>query len=303
MKSYRLFFRRFSIVQLSVTTFGYVADAPTCPDYEFWARLGFRFPPSAFKRYDVSIAQAYRTRNSMSFRAESFTQFCRDKLTHLNNLLAKGYAGSDHESLRQRASAGIHMWAAEQLNSIEPGHPDILAHCAEAAQYDKSYGRIGRLVAVLGNTRYDAKSGIVHRGLSPRAAAIAQFEPGIPSPDWAGAAIVGDAPLTVQTSAAPWGYSLELSVPDAQRIGASLNGGQYWIGLDLEVTKGCVGVSLFSQHGLVGEQFFRPSDGRALALIPLAADFDPAISVMICSGGRPLSIVRSLSRRITVRPR
>ena len=272
--------------------FYYDSEVPTCPDYEYWTRLGFRFPPAAFTRYDVSIAQAYRTRDSMSFRAESFTQFCRDKLTHLNNLLAKGYVGSDHEGLRRRASAGIHMWAAEQLNSIEPGHPDILSHCAQAARYDKSYGRIGRLVAALGNTRYDARAGIVHRGLSPRAAAIAQFEPGIPSPDWAGAAIVGNAPLTVQTSAAPWGYSLELSVPDAQHNGASLNGGQYWIGLDLEVTEGCVGVSLFSQHGLVGERFFTPSDGRALALIPLAADFDPAISVMIRSGGRPLSILR-----------
>ena len=94
---------------------------PTCPDYEFWARLGFRFPPSAFKRYDVSVAQAYRTRDSMSFRAESFTQFCRDKLTHLNNLLAKGYAGIDVERCGDEIRAGIHMWAAEQLSASSRG--------------------------------------------------------------------------------------------------------------------------------------------------------------------------------------
>ena len=44
----------------------------------------------------------------------------------------------DIEAVRRRSSAGIHMWAAEQLNVIEPGHPDILAHCAAAARYDKS---------------------------------------------------------------------------------------------------------------------------------------------------------------------
>ena len=101
--------------------FRFDAEVPTCPDYEYWARLGFRFPKSAFKRYDVSLAQAYRTRNSMSFRAESFTQFCRDKLTHLNNVLAKEYAGTDVDAVRRRSSAGIHMWAAEQLSDIEPG--------------------------------------------------------------------------------------------------------------------------------------------------------------------------------------
>ena len=155
--------------------FRFDADVPTCPDYEYWARLGFRFPASAFTRHNVSIAQAYRTRESMSFRAESFTEFCRDKLTHLNNLLAKDYAGADHEVLRQRASAGIHTWAAEQLRSIEPDHPDILKHCARAALYDKSYERIASLIANMGNVRYDAARGTVKRNfLGPRTHAIAR---------------------------------------------------------------------------------------------------------------------------------
>ena len=149
--------------------FRFDAEVPTCPDYEYWARLGFRFPQAAFRRYDLSVAQAYRTRNSMSFRAESFTQFCRDKLAHLHNLLAKGYGGPDGETLRPRACAGIHMWAAEQLRSIEPDHPHILAHCAAAAQHDKSYERIAQLIATIPDARYEAVDGLVKRNcLGPR---------------------------------------------------------------------------------------------------------------------------------------
>jgi Glycosyl transferase family 2 len=274
--------------------FRFDPDVPTCPDYEFWARLGFRFSAAAFKRYDVSVAQAYRTRVSMSFRAESFTQFCRDKLTHLNNLLASGYVEGSIKATRQRASAGIHMWAAEQLNGIEPGHPDILAHCAEAARYDKSYVRIPRLLAAIGNARYDAASGIVMRNrLSPRTTAIASLECSTPSPHWAGAAILGHDPLTVQTSSAPWGYSLEMSVADRKSIGEHLNGGQYWVQIDLEVIEGGIGISTVTPNQeLFGELIFRQSDGRAVALIPLATDVDLAAPVMIRSGGHPSSVLR-----------
>lgn len=274
--------------------FRFASDVPTCADYEFWGRLGFRFPPSAFKRYDVSVAQAYRTRDSMSFRAESFTQMCHDKLTHLNNLLAKGYATGDVEGLRRRSSAGIHMWAAEQLTDIEPDHPDILAHCAAAARYDKSYERIARFVASRTDARYDAASGTVKPNiLGPRTVAIAQFEHSAPPPYWRGAAILAREPLTLQTASAPWDYSVQLSVPDANATGRYEDGGQYWIRVDLEVLKGCVGISAFSpDYGPMGEQFFQQTNGTTSALIPLTIAVDRATSVMVRSGGQPSSVVR-----------
>ena len=266
-------------------------DVPTCPDYEFWARLGFRFPASAFKRYDVSIAQAYRTRNSMSFRAESFTQFCRDKLTHLNNVLAKEYAPTDVEVVRRRASAGIHMWAAEQISGIEPRHPDILAHCAAAASYDKSYSRIARFLATIDHGRYDAARGTVRRNLpGPRTVAIAEFECSAPPSYWAGAAILGHNPLTLQTASAPWGFSLEMSVLDKKSIGEHFNGGQYWARIDLEVIEGCIGISMLAPNQEVfGELVFEQRAGRAAALIPLT---NPATPVMVRSGGRASSVAR-----------
>lgn len=270
--------------------FYFDADVPTCPDYEYWARLGFRFPPSVFKRYDVSVAQAYRTRHSMSFRAESFTQFCRDKLTHLDSLLATENVKNDPEALRLRSSAGIHMWAAEQLNSIERNHPDILAHCAEAASYDKSYERIARFLESIANVRYDPATGIILRNeLGPRAVAIAQFAWDTPPEYWLGAAILSEQPLTVQTAKAPWGYSLRLSLSDAN-VAANRNDGQYWARLDLEVVKGKVGVSLLGpDQSLRGEQIFNEADGRATALIPLPG---PPSPLLLRSGGQPSSVMR-----------
>jgi len=274
--------------------FRFDAEVPTCPDYEYWARLGFRFPLPAFKRYDVSVAQAYRTRDSMSYRAESFTQFCRDKLTHLNNVLARECGGGNVERLRWRSSAGIHLWAAEQLSGIEPGHPDILAHCAAAARYDRSYDRVARFVATIANARYDATSGIVRRVVpGPRTAAVAPYGWSMPPSYWAGAAVLGYDPLTVQTARAPWGYSLQMSLPDRMHIGERSNGGQYWARIDLEVVEGRVGISMGApSQNLFGEKVVAQAAGRATAMIPLTPDIDPATPVMIRSGGRPSSVLR-----------
>ena len=271
--------------------FRYAANVPTCPDYEFWARLGFRFPPSAFKRYDVSVAQAYRTRDSMSFRAESFAQFCHDKLAHLNNLLDKEYAGSDIETLRGRSAAGIHMWAAEQLSGIDPDHPDILAHCAAAAGYDKSYARIARFISARNQGRYDAANGIVRRNVpGPRAAVFGRLACSAPPSHWTGAAILGPDPLTLRTAASPWGFSFEMPAP-------ALNGGsgrgQCWARLELEVTDGSVGISMVTpDEKLHDERIFDDTSGRAVAFFPLAADAASRAGLMVRSGGHPSSTVR-----------
>ena len=270
--------------------FRFDADVPTCPDYEYWARLGFRFPDQAFKRYDVSVAQAYRTRDSMSFRAESFTQFSRDKLAHLDGLLAKGYGRTERPSLRPRSAAGIHMWAAEQLAVIEPGHPDILAHCAAAANYDKTYGRIARFVGDTDNAHYDTANGWVKRNvLGPRAVALARYASSTPSPDWDGAAIVGNDPLTLQTASAPWGYSLKFHLPSGTPV---RGGGQYWARFDLEVISGAVGISLYIEDQLIGERMFRQGTGRSTALIPFPIEAAPDAPLMVRGGGTASSVVR-----------
>lgn len=274
--------------------FYYSSEVPTCPDYEFWARVGFRFPASAFNWHPVSVAQAFRTRDSMSFRAESFAQMCRDKLVHLNNLLAKGYVKRDIERVRRRASAGIHMWAAEQLRYIEHDHPDILAHCAQAACYDKSYQRIAGFIERSGKARYDAETGIVTRSASdlpgPRSFVVRRLDKLICHPEWAGAAILSEGPLTIRTSTEPWGYSAELPIPKDIVTPSSTNG-KYWINFETDVVEGSVGIGfLSSNNGLIGEQIIRQADGRANVALPLSSEL--LLSVIVRSGGIPSSLVR-----------
>jgi hypothetical protein len=280
--------------QLIGEDFRFEADVPTCPDYEYWARLGFRFPEQAFRRYDVSVAQAYRTRDSMSFRAESFTQFCRDKLTHLNRLLAVGYGGSGREALRPRASAGIHMWAAEQLAGLEPGRPDILAHCAAAARHDKSYERIAHFMSHVDGARYDAATGTVRRDcLGPRTTVSAQFECSGSPAYWQGATILARDPLTLRTASDAWGFSVELSLAKDKAVGPWLNGGQYWARIDLEVVEGSVGISqIRPNQALLAEKIFGPAAERTIALIPLSPEAEASAVLMVRSGGQASSVVR-----------
>ena len=49
---------------------------------------------------------------------------------------------------------------------------------------------------------------------------------------------------------------------------------------------------LLAEQGLIEEQIFHQTDGRALVLIPLASNADLETSVMIRSGGHPSSLVR-----------
>jgi hypothetical protein len=84
-----------------------------------------------------------------------------------------------------------------------------------------------------------------------------------------------------------------MSVADRKSLGEHPNGGQYWVRIELEVVEGGVGIStLTPNEELLGEQIFRQSDGRTVALIPLAADIDPTSPVMIRSGGHPCSVFR-----------
>jgi hypothetical protein len=284
--------------------FYYDPHVSTCPDYEFWARLGFRFPPSVFIRHDVSIAQAYRTRDSMSFRAESYRQLCHDKLRHLNNLLAKGYVEGDVEAVRRRASAGIHMWAAEQLNYIEHDHPDILAYCAAAARCDKSYDRIARFVAASGRAHYDPLTGSVNRTVPDRPGAqslvVGQFAEIVCHPHWVGAVVLSQTPIAVRTSSEAWGYSLELPLPDNFQIGQH-QGGQYWARLDAETLAGSAGIGLLSKgQNLIAEQIIREGDGRTEVIIPMPSELTS--SVILRSGGVPSSIVRIHQAQVVFDP-
>jgi glycosyltransferase involved in cell wall biosynthesis len=119
----------------------------TCPDYDFWIRLGIRFPPSEFVVMREVFKTARADRTSMSYRAEGFPQFCRDKLFVLNRFLDTQDPGPVVHAVRVSASAGIFLWAAESVFQLEGPTPLFLSFCERAAALDPWSPRLLRLAA------------------------------------------------------------------------------------------------------------------------------------------------------------
>jgi len=268
----------------------YDPEVATCCDYELWARLSFLYPAEAFRRADASVAKAFRTEASMSFRPESFAAFTRDKLAHLETVLARFVPSEHRAAVRNRAAAGIRLWAGEQLYAMDPDHPDILRYCREAAALDPRSPRIARLVAMQGRAAYDPATGTVARTApdapGPGAAAVEAeitmtFDKSKP-----GVRPVASSPLTLRTADSAWDYSyLVRANAPAARIA-----GQPWMTLDLEVLEGAVGVAQQIGNDLRGERILRPADGRKTVLLPLRRDLPMAVCLR--SGGVGGSVLR-----------
>lgn len=278
----------------------YEPEVPTCCDYELWSRLGFLHPAAAFRRVDASVAKAFRGQVSMSFRPESFAAFARDKRAHLEAVLARFVPEAERDRLRRRATAGIHLWAAEQLASLDPAHPDILAHCQDAAALDPGYDRIARFAATQATLRYDAATGIVMRSASDRPGPGARAVPVKVTLGFdrtaPGVRPVSGNPPTLRTADAPWGfsYTLRAAPPDGTEPG------QRWMALEAEVLQGAVGIAEFNGKDLRGERVLRGEDGRVRVTIPL----DPAWPqvVMLRSAGIGGSVIALHGTELLVDP-
>lgn len=119
----------------------------TCPDYDFWIRLGSRFGPEHFFVAPDVFKTARADRASMSYRAEAFPQFCADKLFVLNRFLDTQTPGPLIEAVRRSSSAGILLWAAEQVLYLEGCSTEFVRLCERAAAFDPWSPRLQKLVA------------------------------------------------------------------------------------------------------------------------------------------------------------
>ena len=119
----------------------------TCPDYDFWIRLGARFAPEDFFVATDVFKTAVADRVSMSFRAEAFPQFCTDKLFVLNRFLDAQPPGAVIDEVRRSSSAGILLWAAEQVMNLEGNSALFDRLCERAGAFDPWSPRLHKLRA------------------------------------------------------------------------------------------------------------------------------------------------------------
>ncbi|MBU6383440.1 MAG: glycosyltransferase [Verrucomicrobia bacterium] len=113
-------------------TLFYDETLKTCPDYEFWLRIGHRFPPSAIIHQQELLMANLADRTSMTCRAEFYESFCRDKLLILNRFLSD--KSDDLKKEHVRAQAGILHWAANALTVLEGVSSYMMKLCDEAEQ-------------------------------------------------------------------------------------------------------------------------------------------------------------------------
>lgn len=262
----------------------------TCPDYDFWLRIGRRSSSSKFVNVDRTFTVALGTRASDSFRVERFDQFCADKLFILNRFLDAQPGGRKIEALRQSASAGIFLWAAEMLLSLEGPSERLFRFCREAARLEPRSRRLARLLRRVPGADLD-----VHSGHITLTGAVQPQEPpgktgvegSIPLhgveglSQWVGAQIVRADPIRITTSATPWAYSSQLPLDCAPPPASEK---WYWVRLRARVVAGSVGISILSGRSLLNERVCLPTNSPIDIFLPLPASTATS-AVMVRNGG------------------
>jgi len=247
----------------------------TCPDYDFWIRLGSRFTPEELVVVPEPILTARGDRTSMSYRVESFDHFTRDKLFVLDRYLRSLGDESKTTSLRATASAGILTWAAECVFQLEDCSPEFLKWCGEAAKFDPHSVRLARLAKLSEAFNID-ESGQFRPHPAPQLrlpGAAAVPVPGLVAlnhlrsdPEWRGAKIRHGTTVRVSTVPKRWHYSAWLPASiDEDRKTASW----FWAKLSVQVHSGQVGVGVWALDDIFDERLLTPEDGRVDVLVRL----------------------------------
>jgi Glycosyl transferase family 2 len=261
----------------------YDESLKTCPDYDFWLRVGSKLEAAQFVLVPEPILTARADRTSMSFRAESFPQFSRDKLFILNRFLG---AGENVQALKTSASAGILAWAAENVLRLEGVSPEFLTLCRQAAQFDPHAVRLSELARKSEAFEISSSGEFLlkpppqpHTPQGPAQSidGLLKLEDIHAKSWWNGAQVEHGTPTRVTTAPEPWSYSALIPLTPSGR--------RCWAKLNLQVRSGEVGISLFAADTIYNEQTIAPEHGRLDVFIRIS---EPgAAAVMIRNGSQP----------------
>lgn len=245
----------------------YDTTLKTCPDYDFWIRIGSRFPASQFVVFPDVFKTALADRTSMSFRAETYEQFCSDKLLALKRFLADQPDGPLVEAVRNSATAGIHLWAAESVLSLQGPSLSFARHCIEAARLTPWAPRLSKLADRSGAFALDDVTGAVVKPPAQlgQPATETTFVPGgvrvehtFVDPSFPDSHLVTTPYLRVETSPLPWAYSAIIPITHgAMRDDRYF----YWVKLRVNVESGQAGFGLLSKGEILHERILNPMDG------------------------------------------
>jgi len=268
----------------------YDESLKTCPDYDFWLRMGSKYDASQFVLVSEPILTARGDRTSMSFRSESFPQFTKDKLFVLDRYLRTLGDGQNVEALRATASAGILTWAAEQTFWLEGVSQAFLRWCREAARFEPHSVRLSELAR-----RSEAFE------ISPSGLFILKPPPQPDAPSgitqsidqvlklgethaeswWTGANVELGTTVRITTVPGPWSYSALIPLASNHEWPLDL---WCWVKLNLQVLSGEIGIGLFAADNIQNERTISPEHGRVDVFIRM--NHPGATGVMVRNGLR-----------------
>lgn len=245
----------------------------------------------------------------MTYRAESYDQFCRDKLFVLNRFLDSQSPGPVIEALRRTASAGILTWAAESVFALEGVSRSFLKLCTEAAKFEPASARLLRLA--------ERSRAIVIDPVTGRVSLKSDTQPDKPPSPTAqmegsidvreiksvgigeGAAIEKqNRAVKVTTGSASWAYAAEipLSLPD--RLDRKY---WYWVKIHVQVLRGQVGLGLLIGDDVLNEKMV--AIGSEVLDIYVRLDTVKAKSVIIRNGSLSVSVIELFGASVEYCPK
>lgn len=274
----------------------YDESLKTCPDYDLWLRLGRRFTPGEIVMVPDPIVVARSDRASMSYRAESFDQFCQDKLFVLNRYLDSCPDSPDFSALRRTASAGILTWAAENVLALEGVSESFLKWCSAAAAFDPTAPRLLRLQKQTLAFTIEPCSGKfsvttdrqpdLPPGPTERADVLLPLEELHVLQNTKNATVCRGETVRLVTGKESWTYTAEIPL----RPGSEMDRGRwYWASVNVRVLSGQIGVGISVENDIYNERLIGAEDGRMEVLIKI--NHPSARALMIRNGSFPESSV------------
>lgn len=236
----------------------YDESLKTCPDYDFWMRLGSKFSNDRFVNYSEIFTTALGDRTSMSFRCESFKQFCKDKQFILKRFMRQKKQDPTLVKLKVRAQEGIYNWAARECLVLEGG-VKLAKEFSKKEQefYQKSLPRRCSLQA----TNKDMTLEVLQTNSKKTCVYPLQGNGGDQS----------------------WGYFYRFHFEDLPIADDSC----YWIEIKFKVTSGAIGVCLMEGEEINKEKVCLQENKKVTLLFSLKELTHP--SLIIRNGGIPFS--------------
>ena len=265
--------------QIIGSDFYYDENLRTCPDFDFFLRLGLRFGPLEIIEKDKIILNSIRSRSDTTFQPQSYDQIVQDKLYVLDRFFVSQGNSRLNRYLRNLSISSTYCWLASLVFGISGETSQYHKYIIEAAKYDPGSSKVADLVMQTRGLVLDSATGQV---LTRRRA-----QPEFPPPSaqklegvvdlsgawvektWGTAHIIAQgSAIRVVTDSTPWSY--------ATRAPLSLmcdytHGGWYWLDALVEVKSGQIGIGIITQSAeLKGERLISSGSSRTRVVFPIS---------------------------------